>query len=62
MGANCRERNGITVAPVAARLANMRANDATSVEIVICSADGKPACCLYTIQGGGHVIPQQRDN
>jgi polyhydroxybutyrate depolymerase len=54
------ERNGITVAPVIARLPNMRADDPTSVEILIWSADGKPVCCLYTVHGGGHVIPQPR--
>src|SRR5262249_56606086 len=49
------ERNGITVAPVTARLPNMRADDPTSVETLIWSVDGKPACCLYTIYGGVYV-------
>jgi polyhydroxybutyrate depolymerase len=53
------ERNGITAAPVAARLPTDRPNDPTSVETLIWSAAGKPICCLYSVHGGGHVIPQQ---
>ena len=54
------ERNGITAAPITARLPNMRTDDPTSVETLIWRVDGKPACCLYTVHGGGHVIPQPR--
>ena len=57
---NFAERNGITVAPITARLPNMRADDPTSVETLIWTVDGKPAFCLYTVHGGGHVIPQPR--
>jgi polyhydroxybutyrate depolymerase len=53
------ERNGIKAAPIASRLPKGRADDPTSVETLIWSADGKPAFCLYTVHGGGHVIPQQ---
>jgi polyhydroxybutyrate depolymerase len=53
------ERNGITAAPVAARLPKGRPDDPSSVETLIWSADGEPVCCLYTVHGGGHVIPQQ---
>ena len=53
------ERNGITAAPVAARLPKGRADDPTSVETLVWSAGGKPICCLYTVHGGGHVIPQR---
>ena len=31
-----------------------------SVETLIWTAGGKPACCLYTVHGEGHVIPQPR--
>jgi polyhydroxybutyrate depolymerase len=51
--------NGITAAPVAARLPMDRPDDPTSVETLIWSAAGKPICCLYSVHGGGHVIPQQ---
>ena len=53
------ERNGTTAAPVAGRLPKGRPDDPTSVETLVWSADGKPICCLYTVHGGGHVIPQQ---
>jgi polyhydroxybutyrate depolymerase len=53
------ERNGIKVAPVAARLPTGRPDDPTSVETLVWSADGKPICCLYSVHGGGHVIPQR---
>ena len=52
------ERNGITAAPLIARLSNMQTDDTTSVETLTWMEDGKPACCLYTVHGGGHVIPQ----
>ena len=54
---NFAERNGITLT---ARLPNMRTDDPTSVETLIWTVGGKPACCLYTVHGGGHVIPQPR--
>ena len=53
------ERNGITVSPVAARMSLGRPDDPTSVESLSWSSDGKPVCRLYTVLGGGHVIPQQ---
>lgn len=52
------ERNGITAAPLIVRLPNMQTGDPTSVETLTWTVDGKPACCLYTVHGGGHVIPQ----
>jgi hypothetical protein len=54
---NFAERNGITLT---ARLPNMRTDEPTSVETLIWTAGGKPACCLYTVHGGGRVIPQPR--
>jgi polyhydroxybutyrate depolymerase len=53
------ERNGITAAPVAARLPQGRPDDPTSVASLTWFDGRKPVCCLYTVQGGGHVIPQQ---
>jgi hypothetical protein len=47
---NFAERNGITLT---ARLPNMRTDEPTSVETLIWTAGGKPACCLYTVHGGG---------
>ncbi len=53
------ERNGITAAPVAARLPQGRPDDPTSVESLTWLDDLKAVCCLYTVPGGGHVIPQR---
>jgi polyhydroxybutyrate depolymerase len=57
---NFTERNGIAAAPLIARLPNIRTDDPTSVETLTWTVNGKPACCLYTVHGGGHVIPQPR--
>ena len=53
------ERNGITISPIAAPNLHGRPNDPTWVEILTWSSDGEPFSRLYTIYGGGHVIPQQ---
>jgi polyhydroxybutyrate depolymerase len=34
-------------------------DDITSVETLTWHANGKAYCCLCTVRGGGHVIPQQ---
>jgi polyhydroxybutyrate depolymerase len=52
------ERNGITTAPEIARMEPRKPDDPTSVEILTWSARGKPISRLYTVHGGGHVIPQ----
>jgi polyhydroxybutyrate depolymerase len=56
---NLAERNGITAPPVGAQLLKSFTNDSTSVETLTWHANGMPFFCLYTVQGGGHVIPQQ---
>jgi len=53
------ERNGVAASPVAARMPPGRPDDPTSVESLTWSSDGKPVSRLYTVHGGGHVIPQQ---
>ncbi len=53
------ERNGITVSPVATRMPRGQPDDPTSVENLTWSSEGKPISRLYTVHGGGHVIPQQ---
>jgi polyhydroxybutyrate depolymerase len=53
------ERNGITAPPVVAQLQKGQSKDLTSVEKLTWPSKGRPTCCLYTIWGGGHVIPQQ---
>jgi polyhydroxybutyrate depolymerase len=53
------ERNGITTSPIAAPNLHGRPNDPTWVESLTWSSDGKPVSRLYTVYGGGHVIPQQ---
>jgi len=53
------KRNGIAASPVAARMPRGRPNDPTSVESLTWLSDGRPVSRLYTVHGGGHVIPQQ---
>ena len=53
------ERNGIGVPPVQRWLPKGRPDDPTSVESLTWHSNRQPACCLYTVRGGGHVIPQQ---
>ena len=56
---NFAERNGITSPPIPGQLPKVFSDDTTSVETLTWHADGKPSCCLYTVRGGGHVIPQR---
>jgi polyhydroxybutyrate depolymerase len=56
---NLAERNGITSPPIPGQLPKGSSDDATSVETLTWHANGKPYCCLCTVRGGGHVIPQQ---
>jgi polyhydroxybutyrate depolymerase len=55
---NFAERNGITSPPVRGQLLKSFSDGLTSVETLTWHANGKPFCCLYTVRGGGHVIPQ----
>lgn len=50
-------RNGITVAPEAHRLAPRAGNGRTTVERTDYRQDGHPPVTLFTIHGGGHVVP-----
>lgn len=52
------QRNGLMDKPVAATLPHQRADDPTSVEQLVWRRDGQPAVALYTVRGGGHVVPQ----
>lgn len=52
-------RNGITSPPVPRQLPKSSSDDLTSVETLTWHANGKPYCCLCTVRGGGHVIPQK---
>jgi polyhydroxybutyrate depolymerase len=52
------ERNGISMPPIPGELRTSSSDDTTSVETLTWQADGTPFCCLYTVRGGGHVIPQ----
>jgi polyhydroxybutyrate depolymerase len=49
--------NGITKAPVTTRLPHRVATDPTSVDQVSWSEPGKPPVMLYSVNGGGHVVP-----
>jgi polyhydroxybutyrate depolymerase len=55
---NFAERNGITTPPIPVELLKGFSDDITSAETLTWHADGKPFCCLCTVRGGGHVIPQ----
>ncbi len=50
------DRNGITAAPTSHDLGR-RAGDRTSVERTDHRQDGRAPVTLYTIHGGGHVVP-----
>jgi polyhydroxybutyrate depolymerase len=50
--------NGLGDPPQTERLPHKNNSDPTWVEQVSWAAPGKPAVVLYTIHGGGHVVPQ----
>jgi len=50
--------NGLTGSPEIMRLPHKNDSDETWVEQTSWSAPGKPSVVLYTIHGGGHVVPQ----
>ncbi len=50
--------NGQDGSPETTRLPHIKEGDPTSVERVAWTAPGKPPVVLYTIHGGGHVVPQ----
>jgi polyhydroxybutyrate depolymerase len=53
------QRNGITTAPAATRLPHLHEKDPTSVDSLTWSnVDHTPIVVLYTVHGGGHVVPQ----
>jgi polyhydroxybutyrate depolymerase len=56
---NFAQRNEITSPPVRGKLPKGFSDDPTSVETLTWQANGEPVSCLYTVRGGGHVIPQQ---
>ena len=53
-------RNGVAAPPVAATLPHQRAADPTSVERLSWARGTEPAVVLYSVRGGGHVVPQPR--
>ena len=56
---NLAERNGIVSPPVRSQLSNGISNDPTFVETLTWNTEGRASFCLYTVRGGGHVVPQQ---
>lgn len=52
------KRNGVTGQPVAARMPHLNADDPTSVDSLIWGDSNAPVAALYTVNGGGHVVPQ----
>ena len=52
-------RNRIADPPIREQLPKGFSDDPTSVETLTWHANGEPVSCLYTVLGGGHVIPQQ---
>jgi len=51
--------NGQTGEPEVTRLPHMRNNDPTAVERTAWTAPDKPPVILYTVLGGGHVVPNR---
>jgi polyhydroxybutyrate depolymerase len=51
-------RNGLPDVPEILRLAHVKKSDSTWVERTMWRAAGKAPVVLYTIHGGGHVVPQ----
>lgn len=51
--------NGITAAPVATKLPHKVPADRTSVDQLTWSEPGKAPVVLYSVNGGGHVVPQR---
>jgi polyhydroxybutyrate depolymerase len=51
--------NGQDGPPERTRLPHVNPDDPTSVEILSWTAAGKPPVILYSIVGGGHVVPQK---
>jgi polyhydroxybutyrate depolymerase len=56
---NLAERNGIVSPPVRSQLSNGISDDPTFVETLTWNTDGRASFCLYTVRGGGHIVPQQ---
>jgi len=54
------ERNGITAGPETISLPSQRTSDPTFVQRECWRLSGKAVVELYTINGGGHVIPQPK--
>ena len=53
------QRNGITTAPAATQLPHLHEKDPTSVDsLTWSSGNHTPIAVLYTVHGGGHVVPQ----
>jgi len=50
--------NGLSGSPVIERLPHQKPSDPTWVEKLTWSAPEKPPVVLYTVHGGGHVVPQ----
>lgn len=53
-------RNGVTTPPIATQLPHRDPADPTSVDRLMWPKDDKPFVALYTVHGGGHVVPQSR--
>lgn len=53
-------RNGLVASPLATALPHQRADDPTSVERLAWARGAAAWVTLYTVRGGGHVVPQPR--
>ncbi len=51
-------RNNLSGSHLAATLPHQRASDPTAVERLVGPHRGRPVVALYTVRGGGHVVPQ----
>ncbi len=53
-------RNGLLAPPTTSTLPHQRASDPTVVESLTWVRNEEPWVTLYTVRGGGHVVPQPR--
>jgi polyhydroxybutyrate depolymerase len=53
------DRNGLTGSPIRAQLSKESRYPTKTLDSLTWERNGLPFCCLYTVEGGGHVIPQR---
>lgn len=54
------KRNNITAEPAQRRLPHRRESGRTSVTLTLYEQEGRDSVALFTVSGGGHVVPNRR--